>query len=762
MGLIFKNDYAESKGNITVTGYASNPNNILNNDEYPGGHGGLNVDSYGNIKLYYTNAEHNYGRGAQLTNRFGPTQKSVIVYRSSFNFNEHNGLSIYSLGSVTLTGVDASENSIMEGVIENNHRAFEFLSHNPDYPEDKWWFNGSGVITFDLISTYFNAFIELYDKNGSFIASDDNGLGGTDARLVTPALALDDYYVIVKDADGLSGGDYELIYNTSASNDYHYFYGVYIRNDYGSGNVSIKPYKGLGLYAANNNHRGLYIDSIGTVTISRLWLLTNGGDGGFVTNTDTAGKSVSASYVYADGNGDAGFQVITHGKATVKNGTAFGNNETGLHVDAGQGTTPKPVTISKFDAGGNSGWLGIHASSLGDIYISYVTSNNHTGGTGLDINNCIDTGGGCTGTGKVVISGKGNQFNNNNDGVYITTSGSITVYNTDASDNTGHGLNIYAVYATGKLTVKNTLSKQFNNFINNGSRGIDISYSGNVEISKVDASFNNNDNIEIYNGYGSDDYVKVNNTLVNASVVSTGLDIRSNGPVTIHNVHANDNMSYGIYIDNDSAPGMEHVKISKSYATNNILNAGISVDSFGNVEINTVHAIGNGGSGLNIDNQGMGGKVTIKGSYGENVFNENNGSGVNIDAGGEVNLDRISAVRNFSHGLYVYHSPAYDGKVSGKRITLIDNGFNGMYLSTDGEVYLDKVNALYNGTSGNYDGVYIVNNNQVVTIKNSVSIGNTASGFDIDSTPSLVTLINCIYVGNNSNQSGSEPDIWIH
>ena len=158
----------------------------------------------------------------------------------------------------------------------------------------------------------------------------------------------------------------------------------------------------------------------------------------------------------------------------------------------------------------------------------------------------------------------------------------------------------------------------------------------------------------------------------------------------------------------------------------------------------------------------MTGTVTIKGSYGENVINNNTTYGLIIAAGSTVYLDRISAVRNGLAGIYITHAVSKSGTVTGKRLTLIENGMQGIFMDVDGAVLLDKVNALYNGINADYDGVWVTTNVNPVTIKNSVSIGNTASGFDLQVSGAVVTLYNTIYAGNDSNNSGGELDLYIH
>jgi hypothetical protein len=74
------------------------------------GHG-LKVLSLGNITLNTVDASKNGSYGAILDNQFATPAMTVSITSSTFNSNAGNGLEVYSMGSITLTGVEASSNT---------------------------------------------------------------------------------------------------------------------------------------------------------------------------------------------------------------------------------------------------------------------------------------------------------------------------------------------------------------------------------------------------------------------------------------------------------------------------------------------------------------------------------------------------------------------------------------------------------------------------------------------------------------------------
>lgn len=762
-GVSIYNSYTGYSGSITLGGYSKNPSEVSHNGQYWYNYG-ASLYSYGTVSVSQTVAEFNKGMGFYIDNSGAATNKPVNIKDSSARFNGDNGFHVSSLGNVTLSGIEASHNSIFEGTITTGS-VREFLSWHSDFRPDKWWFNGSGVVTISLNSSSFDAYLELRDKNGSLLYSDNNSGGGTNAQITTGALALNDYVIFVKDAADALGGEYNVSVSIFGGSTGYYASGVSIYNASGTGNIIIKPNKqGVGVIANDNSTYGIYARSQGVISFSKVWASDNAGTNIYAYNYDPPEKNVTLSYAYSSNSGSHGIYITTRGNITLKYGYANDSTHYGGQISSSDSSVPRTVSISSFKFDDNRGWFGASIFAKGTVSLNGVSASRNTrsGASGLYVDNCAWDITDCSGTGDVILGGRNNEFSDNGgNGLDITTTGKVTLSNFASSNNAINGVNIYNNYAPGKIIIKNTIKKQFNQVNGNNGFGIYTDYLGTINVNRVHAAGNTQANMYLSNTNGTDPYsVSVSNSVVTGSVSSDGVAVISRGAITVNNVQAYGNKVIGIVITNNLSTDPQKVTIIKCRSDGNEQD-GIRVTSKGDVELNTVSASFNSFNGVYIDNDQLFGKLTVKGSYGDNTFINNGAHGFFAWTGGEIYLDRIQSIANASSGIRLSHPFGKAGNFTGKRLTLLSNQQDGLNFSLYGEVYLEKVNVLGNGGAANYDGLYGITYGSGLTIKNSVFMGNTGSGIDSVLGGGTLTLTNVFYFGNDTNSTG-DADLYNH
>jgi hypothetical protein len=259
--------------------------------------GGLNIESDGAITTNNLTANSNTsGSGANLNNAGGGAAGSVtLTGTNSFNTNYNTGLVINSLGAITASNVTASDTSNGYGAI---------LANN----------GGAGGVT-------------LSGKN-TFNGNDGTGLDVT----TTGAITLNN---VTASQNGQGGSGY----------------GAFLSNTAASGPQAVKL-TGTNTFDGNET-LGLYVDSLGAITINNL----------------------SASYTVSGG----GAQLFNTGVGAVGNVTLTGvntfneNNGTGLHIGS-KGN----VSVTKVTADGNTG-DGLYTNPTGTITLTCGSFTNNTG-----------------------------------------------------------------------------------------------------------------------------------------------------------------------------------------------------------------------------------------------------------------------------------------------------------------------------------------------------------------------------------------------
>ena len=248
------------------------------------------------------------------------------------------------------------------------------------------------------------------------------------------------------------------------------------------------------------------------------------------------------------------------------------------------------LTNGYFDQNGGEG---LYIYNRNTVSIATITSMNN-GSDGIYINktgsdwDCPPGGGACTllgysGAGTVVISSPkstgwltaNTTSGNGGAGLYVFSTGNITVSNIDAFENAIGGVNLnnclgdyYTGICRGIGTVKiNVTIPNWVNYIGeNSGNGIDISSNGSVNIENTEAKYNGNKGIEVgstgtitvknavvFHNYDTGAFLstlaaaRAKSVIVTDSIFSenegTGLVIRSSGLITLKGVSADDNIS---------------------------------------------------------------------------------------------------------------------------------------------------------------------------------------------------------------------------
>ncbi|MGA7194895.1 MAG: hypothetical protein WBW94_14805, partial [Anaerolineales bacterium] len=381
---------------------------------------------------------------------------------------------------------------------------------------------------------------------------------------------------------------------------------------------------------------------------------------------------------------------------------------------------------------GNQGY-GLDAQSGGAITSGGLEANdNYSYGARLD-NSGASSAMAVTLTGTSSFSG-----NSHSDGLDIESTGAITVNNVSADDNGGTGGDLdneYGFMEPIKITGTNW-------FDDNGGGGLTVHSYGAITLNNIDASGNS------YGGLYADNSLTTlnstpeaitltgNNTFSN-DVGGYGASLNSKGAVTVNNVTADSDLSFGVLITND-ALGSLHPQSVSLLGTNNLSSNGfdnLATETYGAITINNLTANGSlGGSGADLYflglTQDVTGAVTLTGT---NSFDSNGGTGpgLNIDSKGAITLNNISADGNRGTGVQLYNNNGFVAAIKVTGTNWFDgNGGGGLNIHSYGAITLNNINA-----SGNIYGDLFADN----------------SSTTLNSTPEAITL-----TGNNtfSNSTG--------
>jgi hypothetical protein len=667
-----------------------------------------------------------YGKGVFLNNYGGLVQKAVtLTGTNTFNGNASNGLFVNASGLIKVSNLTASNNGcdllfdtdisycagaylqaylgvtltgfgVFEGNTENGLGVSSFfkgaVTLNSLYADGNG-FNGVDILTVGAtpVNVTINGtnFFNNNSADGLNVISDGmvtlNNLtaNGNDADGVyvdNYTFAVTPKGVNLKGANVFNGnGDTGLFvvssgaittYNLTANdNDY----GVYLDNCLASGpttcGTGFTPMtitlNGMNTFN-DNGQSGLEVVAWGAIKVNNLTSTFNNGAGAYLDNmwNGTTGSITVSGYGILNKNGDSGLEAYSAGAITLANLTVNDNIGSGAEIyNNFNPLKPANVTLTGVNQFNDNWFSGLEIYSHGSILLNNITANENgmTGGLsgyGVYVDNCLYNGSNCdTLTAKPITLNGVNIFNGNyDDGLYVSSLGAIKVNKVTANSNGGDGANLENQYGFMNSAITLTGYGIFNNNLDDG---LDVLSNGALTMSNLTANFNTIDGVKLDNY--SDTLTPVTVTLLGTNTFNgnqyDGLTVYSDGQITLNNITANDNVNgYGAYLNNtDYAIPMLlrgiTVNGSNTFVNNNL--DGLSFEATGNVSLTRISADlnndGVGGAPLSVGVRGIAGG-TISLTCGSMNFNEGAGYDLTAGAGLAVTLK----------GVYTYGNGAGD------------------------------------------------------------------------------------------------------
>ena len=472
----------------------------------------------------------------------------------------------------------------------------------------------------------------------------------------------------------------------------------------------------------NNAQYGLGLSAIGAITVRDTVVDTSGYAGATINNTSSLNSPITLSNLDISNIGTLGgfwfgLDVQTNGVVSLTNVNVHGNINQGARALNNTSAAIPGVTIIGGGFSDNADGYGLYIQSKGSVTLSNFSANNNWGESGvwvstlgnITINNIsasensksglvLDTTGGTAGS--ISISAPANataRFENNNFyGVFITSPGTATLSNINCNANGLGGLNINNNFGPAN-TPRNVTLTNISSRYNSGGDGVNIISDGVVSINGGNYSDNPGDGLDITNTAGKGGVTLSGSGIVANNNGNNGVRVRTNGAFTFNNACEliNNDLS-GLDVDNTTGTGGVTISSTSGLIANYNQNGdGMRVLTNGTVSINNVSSLsGNGLNGLIVDNTtGIGG-VTISSKNGLSA-NNNHHNGLLILTNGAVTISGVGASENSGdplaedprgNGVYVDNSSGSGGVTFNNSSWLLNaNYFNG---NTNSGVYV--------------------------------------------------------------------------
>ncbi len=530
---------------------------------------GIRITNHnGLVTLKNVDSSGNGGGGAFINNSSGTS--GVTVTNSSLNDNSGNsglypanGLHILTKGSITINGVSISRNHGLDPGL---------------------WIEGGTTVT--IKSSEFN-----------------NNTGGKAIEVL-----------------GINGN----ITLTNVYADYNYA-GINLGT---KGNITLTNVESSG-----NDYWGANLDTCG---------------GTPCTNTTGTGKIIlkDSKFEMNSDNGGTGSQagliVKARGSISLTNISAYRNGFPGsraaaAYLDNSQANLVSAVTVinSIFDAShANTTQLEIHSKGL--ITLDRVSSSASDASPGVLLDNYLGTAG-------VTIKGISTTWShfdkNSGDGLSISTKGNISLTFMTAWDNTGYGFNYLNNTTLNNITINNGM------FDSNGNRGLSLNVLGTISLSNINANGNVGIGASLVNNLASSPKnvtIKNGTFMGNTTGSGIGLYIYTKGVVNASNIYASGNASYGAYIDQfpssgGATPTYPAAVVNNGYFSSNA-NIGLYIGGRGPITVSNITADSNTTYGTYLLNYVGNVSLLATGSSGGNNFKNNSTYGLAINTPNSVIL----------------------------------------------------------------------------------------------------------------------------
>jgi len=724
-GLFLNNSSAATPLPVTLTGKTIASGNY---------DGGLYLNSDGAVSLQSLTASGNaHGAGARITNNadFAAPQKVTLSGTNVFVGNYGYGLNLDTYGAVTLSNLTASGN----GTGPSGVGAF---------------IGNTGATTAQKVTlTGTNVFRDNRNTGLSI-----NSAGAIAASNLTAT------------GNGVGFGGRGASMDNSAA-----------------AAAQTVTLSGKNVFSGNEGD-GLYVFSIGTVSLASVTADSNIGYGATVDNSTGPGSpqkvTLSGTHRFAD-NAYDGLSVDSHGAITLSSTVATGNgqltgNGHGVFLVNSGGTTPQPVTLSgSFLINGNDDY-GLYIEATGIVKASNLTvRENEMLGVSIE-NTSLPT------TAGITLSGTNRIEGNHYEGIALNSYGPILVANLTASENgllggSGGGARFANHSAASPQKVTLTGANVFNG---NYSTGLSVTSLGAISVANLSASGNNtyswahgavldNDALGAVGGV----------TLTGSSTLNDnalyGLEVTSNGAIAVNTtrLEASRNGSGawggGVSLSNSVSPLTTPPGVTlKGVSTlNDNRDFGLYVETKGAITLNSLAASGNGtdgsGYGANLYNgyPGSSAGITLSGT---NAFNDNAGHGLSAESRGPITVSNLTASSNgvggsFGDGARLTNTGALAGSVQPVKLTgygtFHDNLGSGLSIYSRGAISAANLTAGGNQSAGAVLGNGGADAVGGVTLSGTNAFdGNAYDGLSVGSL-GAITLNNLTASGNGTSGSGN-------
>jgi hypothetical protein len=313
------------------------------------------------------------------------------------------------------------------------------------------------------------------------------------------------------------------------------------------------------------------------------------------------------------------------------------------------------------------------------------------------------------------IEVKDSVFNNNATGLgleadsrSVSSSESITLENVTAIGNTLMGVYLNTCDSTsdgpcpGHASI--SVSGTSNIFSNNGLDGLQIIAGGATSISNTIATENNLNGISIFSAAGrTASTITVSNTTVQNNLGSAGLliDQNADASVSLDELQSSLNMM-GAQVNNF---GTGAVNITGGNYSYNI-NTGLDVFTTGNIFLSGVHANNNFmGASLISTTTNLLDTIQVFNSE----FANNEGTGLHIESGNNIDLGMVSTSNNKTNGAYLIAEKniSLTMIMANSNAQLAATSGNGLYAeSLSGNITFNSISQFFGNTYGN--GAYLI------------------------------------------------------
>lgn len=497
-GINVNNAAASSSGNVTAMPYTTGGEGLKSSGN---GKQGLVINTNGNISLASIEISSNGTSGtigAYLDNQGGGTAKSIVLKDATFDDNNKDGVVILSKGQITWTGGSASGNDSGTGATISNTSASiarTITISSVDFDENTT--TGLSVTSLGNITlggvTADNNGSDGVDLDNCVYSSSTGACTGT-GKIVIQSSTINSFNG--NGATGLvaySSGDITVV-NVEANE--NTMYGLNLRNNYtnAAGNISIKTGdKSTFNKVSGNDDNGVNILTNGSVLVSNVIVNENGSNGILVQNTGSADEdAVTINRIKTlTANNASSIVVTTKGEIKLSYVVDYGD---GILLDNTASANGNGVTILRSKVEGVTGGTGLSVVTNGDVILDSMIANKNKIGVSID----NSTGGNATV--KVLETYSENVFSNNTQtGLLIISNGGVSLAGITAEGNGGDGIN---VSTDGNLVVADAT------LYRNSGNGMNATASAGATIRFVNAANNgaasNGDGVYIKVASGSD------------------------------------------------------------------------------------------------------------------------------------------------------------------------------------------------------------------------------------------------------------------